>query len=182
MKSYVVIAALIAAVGSASAAQDPAGQGACRADVEKLCKDVEPGKGRVAQCLQQHEAQVSSECKAHMEKMHDAMQARMQAFNAACKADAEKRCKDVQPGQGRMMSCLRKNESSLSAACKDQIAKMDERRGQMHERMHDIADACKDDAEEYCAKVRPGGGRVAKCLKENEAKLSAGCKTALQPK
>jgi hypothetical protein len=181
MKQVVVVAALLAAIGSVSAAQDSAGQGACRADAQKLCKDVEPGQGRVAQCLKEHESQVSSECKAHMDKMHEAMQARMQAFNEACQADVEKHCQGVQPGQGRVVACLRKNESSLSASCKEQMAKMDERREHMHERMHEVAAACQGDAKEYCAKVKPGGGRVAKCLKDNEAKLSAQCKAAMQP-
>jgi hypothetical protein len=176
MKRVVVIAALLAAVGSV-AAEEQSGPGACRADAEKLCKGVEPGKGRVAQCLKEHESQVSSGCKAHMSKMHE----QMQAFNDACKADVEKNCKGVEPGQGRMMGCLRKNEANLSAPCKEQIAKMDERRGQMHERMHNAAEACKGDVQQYCANVQPGGGRVARCLKENEAKLAAPCKAAMQP-
>ena len=35
---------------------------------------------------------------------------------------------------------------------------------------------CKKDIEQFCAKVEVGEGRVLKCLKENEAKLSAKCK------
>ncbi|QJD29166.1 cysteine rich repeat-containing protein [Methylococcus geothermalis] len=38
-------------------------QAACGADVERLCKDVRPGKGRVANCLKEHHRQVSSACK-----------------------------------------------------------------------------------------------------------------------
>jgi len=181
MRQFFIFAALFALIGGAAAADQPGGQ-ACRADAEKLCKGVEPGKGRMAQCLKEHEAQVSGECKAHMEKMHEAMQARMQAFNEACKADVETHCKDVQPGQGRIVGCLRKNEASLSASCREQIAKMDEQREHMHARMQQISDACKADAKQYCPDVRPGGGRVTRCLKENETKLSVECKAALQPK
>jgi Golgi apparatus protein 1 len=177
MKRVIVLAALLAAVGSV-AAEEQGGPGACRADAEKLCKGIEPGQGRIAQCLKEHEAQVSGDCKAHIAKMRE----QMQAFNEACKADVEKSCKGVEPGQGRMMGCLRKNEANLSAPCKEQIAKMDERREHMRERMHDAAEACKGDAQQYCAKVKPGGGRVVHCLKENEAKLSAPCKAAMQPK
>jgi hypothetical protein len=181
MKQVVIVAALLAAMGSALAEQQDAG-GACRADAQRLCKGVEPGQGRLAQCMKEHEAQVSAECKAHMQKMHEAMQARMQEFNDACKADVQQHCKDVQPGEGRIVGCLRKNEGTLSAPCKEQLAKMDERREHAHERMHAAAEACKGDAKQYCADVKPGEGRVLHCLKQNEAKLSAGCKSALQAK
>lgn len=40
-------------------------------------------------------------------------------------------------------------------------------------------EACRDDLKTYCASVEKGGGRKVKCLKENEAKLSASCKATL---
>jgi Golgi apparatus protein 1 len=181
MRHLIVAIALAAAAGSVAADQH-AGRDACRADAERLCQGVEPGKGRVAQCLKEKEAQVSSECKAHMDKMHEAMQARMQAFNEACKDDVERHCKGVEPGQGRMVGCLRKNETSLSDSCRQQLAKMDEQREHARARMHGMAEACKGDAKQHCAGVRSGGGRMARCLKDNEAKLSAPCKEALQSK
>lgn len=45
-----------------------------------------------------------------------------------CSADVEKLCQGVQPGGGRIASCLRQNESQLSAPCKDAIAKAHDRR------------------------------------------------------
>jgi len=179
---HVVVAFALAAAAGTVAADQHAGQQACRADAERLCQGVEAGKGRIAQCLKDKDAQVSSECKAHMDKMHEAMEARMQAFNEACKADAKRHCKGVEPGKGRMAGCLRKNEASLSGACQEQLAQMDERRKHARGRMHEIGEACEGDAKQYCADVRPGGGRMGRCLKDNEAKLSAACKEALQPK
>lgn len=35
---------------------------------------------------------------------------------------------------------------------------------------------CAADREKFCASVEKGGGQVIKCLKENEAQLSAECK------
>jgi len=39
--------------------------------------------------------------------------------------------------------------------------------------------SCKADAAALCPGVQPGAGRVAACLKENEAKVSPACKDAL---
>lgn len=38
--------------------------------------------------------------------------------------------------------------------------------------------ACKADAEKLCPSVQPGGGRIAACLKQNDAQVSAACKEA----
>lgn len=43
----------------------------------------------------------------------------------------------------------------------------------------DARSACKADYKRYCSNVQLGGGRVMKCLKENEASLSQPCKDAL---
>jgi hypothetical protein len=37
-------------------------QQACAADVTKFCREVAPGRGRLAQCLRQHHRQVSTAC------------------------------------------------------------------------------------------------------------------------
>lgn len=41
-------------------------RGACRADIEQLCSGVEPGGGRIAQCLREHADRVSDTCKSAM--------------------------------------------------------------------------------------------------------------------
>ena len=38
---------------------------------------------------------------------------------------------------------------------------------------------CRTDVESLCAGVQPGHGRIAACLKQNEAQVSAPCKDAL---
>jgi len=38
--------------------------------------------------------------------------------HAACKADREKFCKDVKPGEGRMRDCIMSHKDELSDGCK----------------------------------------------------------------
>ena len=47
---------------------------------------------------------------------------------AECRGDVEKLCAGVERGGGRIASCLRQNESQLSAGCKDALAKAREHR------------------------------------------------------
>jgi Cysteine rich repeat len=39
---------------------------ACQSDVQRFCKDVAPGGGRLAQCLKKHESELSSTCKSEV--------------------------------------------------------------------------------------------------------------------
>ena len=42
-----------------------------------------------------------------------------------------------------------------------------------------ILSVCHDDVRKFCAQVKPGQGRVSKCLMGHEADLSQACKTRL---
>jgi hypothetical protein len=43
-----------------------------------------------------------------------------------------------------------------------------------------IRSACKSDVAELCKGVKPGGGRVAACLKEHKDQISDACKSAIK--
>jgi hypothetical protein len=44
----------------------------------------------------------------------------------------------------------------------------------------DAMKACEADVKTYCAGVERGDGRIAKCLKDNQDKVSAECKTQME--
>jgi hypothetical protein len=44
----------------------------------------------------------------------------------------------------------------------------------------DAMKACEADVKTLCAGVEPGDRRIAKCLRDNQDKLSAECKTQMQ--
>jgi len=89
-----------------------------------------------------------------------------------CKADREKFCKDVQPGEGRIVKCLKEHEAELTAECK---AKKEE----IKEDIKEMKDACHEDAQKFCANEKSGKHHLMKCLKSNEASLSQACKDSM---
>ena len=68
-------------------------------DTESLCKDVEPGGGRLYRCLAEKEAELSNTCKKRL--------AELRASGAECKADIEKFCASVPHTRGKLAECLR---------------------------------------------------------------------------
>ncbi|MCF4165346.1 cysteine rich repeat-containing protein [Zavarzinia compransoris] len=68
----VVLAAAVPALAPAAMAQGgPIAQkvrAACTNDVQTLCPDVQPGGGRILQCLKEKQSQVSPDCIAALEE------------------------------------------------------------------------------------------------------------------
>lgn len=125
--SLIGVCALICTVGAAPGSAQP--RGPCRADIQKFCKDVKPGGGRIRDCLKSHEAELSANCRSHVQAGPRAAQRRQQGgrpgkgFPDACREDLDKFCKDTQPGQGRFVKCLKSHESELSEACKAEMSR-----------------------------------------------------------
>jgi hypothetical protein len=88
-----------------------------------------------------------------------------------CSGDVATFCKEVNPGGGRMIGCLKQHENELSPECKAQMKDGAKRFKEAHE-------ACKDDVDALCQGIKPGGGRIIKCLKAHEEELSPECKEA----
>lgn len=82
-----------------------AGTQACRDDAQKLCQGVQPGGGRVVDCLQQHQAELSGACQAALPVM------------ARCGAELRKLCGESGSPQAAR-SCLREQHGKLSAECR----------------------------------------------------------------
>ena len=91
---------------------------------------------------------------------------------ASCKADLAKFCPQAKPGGGQIEACLKQNSAQLSPSCKTRVA-------QMKEILKEVHQACAEDIHFLCAGIRPGGGRIAACLKQNAAEVSPGCKARI---
>jgi hypothetical protein len=96
----------------------------CADDVAKFCQGVKRGQGKLMQCLQEHQAELSSSCQAWVQTM----ETRMRQMIDACQSDVQRFCTGVNPGAGRIAQCLKQHESELSPTCKAQFTQARPRR------------------------------------------------------
>jgi hypothetical protein len=88
--------------------------GPCHSDVQKLCGNVERGGGRIMKCLRENEAQLSPECKTQREAMKGARK----EIHESCEDDVQSLCGGINPGEGRIIQCLKSKSDLVSADCK----------------------------------------------------------------
>jgi hypothetical protein len=163
-------ALLVGAVAWSTAhAEDP-----CAADVLQLCPDVKAGSARVASCLRENQARLSSACREKLDA--DALRAKrlLEEFLRACRSDLEQFCASVEPGGGRVFGCLAQHQLELSSSCQTEVSRISEAR----ERVAAVRKACTADVERLCKGVPPQAGPLLECLQANEARLSSGCNAA----
>lgn len=92
----------------------------CKKELESYCKAVTPGEGRVLACLFAHEDKLSGRCEY---ALYDAAAQLERAIGALtyvaneCKTDLEKHCAAIEPGEGRLAHCLKRNEKTISSRC-----------------------------------------------------------------
>jgi hypothetical protein len=97
-----------------------------------------------------------------------------------CKAELTTYCKDVTPGEGRVLACLYAHNDKLTAKC--EYALFDAAAQLQHAimAMAYAANECEDDLEKFCADVPMGEGRLLDCIARNEKKVSKRCLETLE--
>ena len=112
-----VLAAIAAAsfAGPRVASADPP----CLDDIQKLCANVPATGGKIQACLKSHEKDLTGDCKKHV----DGLRKTVQKLAAICVWDIERFCGDVNPGGGRIVTCLENNRNDLSPNCKASLGK-----------------------------------------------------------
>jgi len=110
----------------------------------------------------------------------DKLTVRVAKLENACASDIRKYCRDVTPGEGRMMYCMQAHEDKISAKCAYELDQAAERTQAAADVLRDGVLACKAEITGVCGKILPGQGRVAACLIKNRATASKDCAEAIQ--
>jgi hypothetical protein len=97
-----------------------------------------------------------------------------------CKKELKSYCKDVTPGEGRVLACLYAHGDKLSGQCEYALYDAAVQLERAVAALGYLVNECRDDLETLCSGVPAGQGRLLKCLEKNDAKVSGRCKQAIQ--
>ena len=92
-----------------------------------------------------------------------------------CATDIAAFCAQVEPGHGRVISCLYANEDKLSEACYAANSDVHDAMDFMFATVRNALATCAADIENTCAGTEFGHGRILTCLKENRSEISPQC-------
>jgi Cysteine rich repeat len=96
----------------------------CRPDIKSYCPKVTPGEGRMALCMMAHEDLISDKCYGAMFDAAEGLDlaiSNVRRAADACKADIDKVCGTVEPGDGRIAQCLIDNKAKLASTCRAEV-------------------------------------------------------------
>ena len=124
MKTPVIVAvvAMLLAGGMAVAQEslvDTVARG-CEREIKTFCKDVTPGEGRVLACLYSFWDRLSDQCDNALYDAAAQLQravASLSYVNSECWDDLKRYCANIQPGEGRLLQCLDRNDAKVSKRC-----------------------------------------------------------------
>ena len=105
--------------------------------------------------------------------------ARIAKLESACARDIRKYCRDVTPGEGRMIYCMQAHEDKISVKCAFELGEAATSVQSSADALKDAVIACKAEITGVCGKTVPGQGRIAACLMANKSTASDGCKAAI---
>ncbi|OPX96828.1 MAG: Cysteine rich repeat protein [Syntrophorhabdus sp. PtaB.Bin006] len=101
-----------------------------------------------------------------------------QTVMEGCKKDLDTYCRNVTPGEERILACLYAYEDKLSGRCVYALYEAANQLERSVMALKYLANECEGDISSLCANTVPGEGRILKCLEKNEAKVSSRCKQA----
>jgi len=104
----------------------------------------------------------------------------VETTRVGCQTDIDSFCKDVTPGEGRVLSCLGAHEDKLSARCIYSLFDANAQLERFAAAMAYVGAECKADLQKHCADTEVGDGKIAKCLQHNKATLAPACSQAMK--
>ena len=100
-------------------------------------------------------------------------------LETGCKADIEKYCSQVTPGEGRLLACFFAHEDKLSGQCEYALYDASARLERAISDLNYVATECETDIKTHCGNVEVGEGRILECLNAKPEVVSAPCKQAI---
>ena len=97
-----------------------------------------------------------------------------------CKTELETYCKNVTPGEGRILACLFAYQDKLSGKCEYALYDASVQLERAVAALAYVANECADDLDKHCSGVAAGEGRLLDCIEKNENKVSSRCKDAMK--
>ena len=97
-----------------------------------------------------------------------------------CEKEITTYCKNVTPGEGRILACLYAHGDKLSGQCEYALYDAAVQLERFVAALTYVANECEEDLEKYCADIRPGQGRLLDCLDKRKKKVSDRCKQAIR--
>jgi hypothetical protein len=97
-----------------------------------------------------------------------------------CDKELKTYCKDVTPGEGRVLACLYAYEDKLSGECEYALYDAAAQLERAVNALSYAVNECRDDLTKFCSDIKPGEGRLLQCIDKNDAKVSSRCKQALK--
>jgi hypothetical protein len=104
----------------------------------------------------------------------------VETFLEGCEAELDSYCKDVTPGEGRLLACIFAYEDKLSTRCEYALYDSAAQLERAVAALTYVANECDQDLQKHCADVEAGEGRLLACLEKNEKDVSDRCHKALK--
>ena len=86
----------------------------CVSDVKTQCAGVNPGGGRIRDCIKTHLKDLSEPCQTLVLKA---------VTVKACATDVKQNCAGTRPGRGRIQACMKDHLADVSEPCKEALAR-----------------------------------------------------------
>ena len=96
-----------------------------------------------------------------------------------CETELTTYCKDVTPGQKRLLACLYAHNDKLSSQCDFALFDAAIQLERAVAALAYVVNECDEDLMQFCGEEQVGEGRLLACLDKNEAEVSSRCKEAL---
>lgn len=97
-----------------------------------------------------------------------------------CEKELSTYCKDVTPGDGRLLACLYAYQDKLSGRCEYALFDAAAQLERFVAALTYLANECGDDLDKFCASVPAGQGRLVDCIDRNRDKVSERCRLAIE--